>query len=401
MVSCADLLLTLDWSSETRAGTVRHRDHLFAEAVDLAHDALPGSLKAALADAGPGEDVSVAVTAADLIGRTEGVVAEVAQESFRGRRANGVRLQPKFGRFYPAIYFEGLSSGQAGGVPAVRCVGANGTKIRLDTGHPLSDRPLALSARVVGRVDGDTAGERMPVHWGAQLALGPGMQACWQGAPTEFLDDESFARPDEGSDVLFYAAPRLAAHIDSRAQRTVGAFYREVLPSGGLVLDLMSSLHSNLADDHAPERLVGLGLNGPEMDANPRLGNAVVADLNTGHGVPFAGGTFDGAVCTVSIDYLTDPVSVIAEVGRVLRPGAPFAVSFSNRWFPPKVTRLWTELHPFEQVGLVVQYFERTGRFTDIETATFRGYPRPMDDPYYHEVSESDPVFAVAGRAKG
>ena len=82
----------------------------------------------------------------------------------------------------------------------------------------------------------------------------------------------------------------------------------------------------------------------------------------------------------------------------LLRPGGAFAVTFSNRWFPPKVTRLWTELNPFEQMALVVQYFETAGGFVDLETRSYRGYPRPMDDPYYRQISTSDPIFAVIGR---
>ena len=145
---------------------------------------------------------------------------------------------------------------------------------------------------------------------------------------------------------MFYAPPRITAHLDSRAQRVVGSFYREVTPEDGRVLDLMSSTHSNLARDQRYGALYGLGLNAAELTANERLDGAVIGDLNAGRAMPFADDSFDAALCTVSIDYLTDPVATVAEVARVLRAGAPFAVAFSNRWFPPKVTRLWTSATP-------------------------------------------------------
>ncbi len=34
------------------------------------------------------------------------------------------------------------------------------------------------------------------------------------------------------------------------------------------------------------------------------------------------------------------PLEVFAEIVRVLKPGGVLAVTFSNRWFPPKVIKL-------------------------------------------------------------
>jgi len=388
----ADLLLALKWESATPTGIVRHRDHLFAGAVDVVRDGLPNLLKEKLASARPGNTVSVSVD--DLVGTDGEAVLDVPRENFHGRRADGAALTPKFGRFYPASYFSGVSCKG----PVVRCVGLDSDTLKLDARHPLTGRALELSAKVVGNLDAMETATRSPIDWTCQLVEGPGLQACWQGEATDFLDDAAYLRPDEGHDPDFYAMPRITAHIDSRAQQTIGQFYRRFLPKEGRMLDLMSSVHSNLARDQQCGALIGLGLNAPELVANDKLDGAVVSDLNAGRSIPFADNTFDAAICTVSIDYLTDPIETVGEIARVLRPGAPFAVSFSNRWFPPKVTRLWTELYPFEQMALVVRYFQQAGRFEELETASFRGYPRPMDDPYYRQLTEADPVFAVAGR---
>jgi hypothetical protein len=79
----------------------------------------------------------------------------------------------------------------------------------------------------------------------------------------------------------------------------------------------------------------------------------------------------------------------------VVRPGGVFALTFSDRWFPGKVIRLWTELHPFERMALVLAYLRHSGLFTDLRTESVRNLPRPEDDKYAGMRRTSDPVFAV------
>jgi hypothetical protein len=73
-------------------------------------------------------------------------------------------------------------------------------------------------------------------------------------------------------------------------------------------------------------------------------------------------------------------------------------MTFSNRWFPPKVVRIWEELHEFERIGLVCDYFLQAGTFTGLETITHRGWPRPADDKYFGTSPYADPVYAVIAR---
>jgi len=84
--------------------------------------------------------------------------------------------------------------------------------------------------------------------------------------------------------------------------------------------------------------------------------------------LPFAEREFDAAVCTVSVQYLTNPVAVFAEVGRVLKPGARFVVSFSNRCFPSKAVNAWRTLNDQGHLALVTRYFELAGGWTQITT---------------------------------
>src|SRR2546428_14094808 len=74
------------------------------------------------------------------------------------------------------------------------------------------------------------------------------------------LSSAAYARDDEASDDHFYVAPRLVVHIDDGAIAALGRLYSEVLPTGGRLLDLMSSWRSRLPERfHAPAE-VGLGV---------------------------------------------------------------------------------------------------------------------------------------------
>src|SRR2546427_967207 len=155
---------------------------------------------------------------------------------------------------------------------------------------------------------------------------------------------EMFQRMDESDDPLFYAFPRKVVHIDEPAIAAVGQFLAATFAPHSVLLDLMSSWRSHLPPGFVKQRLVGLGLNAEEMADNPDLDEYVVQDLNADPRLPFAADYFDGAVVTVSIQYLTQPLAVFAEVRRVLKPGGPFVVLFSNRMFPTKAVRIWQVL---------------------------------------------------------
>ena len=393
-----DLTLTLDWESESPAGPVRHHDAYFAAAADLETDALPDTLREALKGAAPGARIEQRLGIADLIGGDAGEMVPAATGRLATRLPNGDTVTPRFGRFYPALLFRDLefSGGDIAAMRPVRYLGQRDGTTSFDSRHPLADRQLTLSARVERRTAADPV--RPPVDWTALLLDGPGLQACREGRPTEFVYAGAYARQDEGADRDFYAAPRMVAHLDARAQAAIGGYYREVVGADSTVLDLMSSFTSNLPADAKPARLLGLGMNAAELRANELLDGAVVADLNATPALPFADSSLDAVICTVSVDYLTRPVEVFREVRRVLRPGGVFALTFSNRWFPPKVTQLWAELHPFERIGLVTAYFAQAGGFTGIGTWSLRGLPRPPDDRYAGQFPHADPVFAVAAR---
>jgi SAM-dependent methyltransferase len=175
--------------------------------------------------------------------------------------------------------------------------------------------------------------------------------------------------------------------------------YRRFVKDGMVVLDLMGSWCDHLPKSVHPAEIVGLGLNRTELEQNSRLTDHHVHDLNADPALPYANGRFDVAICSLSVEYLTHPLDVFREVARVLKPGGVFVVSFSNRWFPPKVIEIWEQIHEFERMGLVLEYFQRSGGFDNLGTYSMRGLPRPRNDKYAGEIALSDPVYAVWGSA--
>jgi SAM-dependent methyltransferase len=143
----------------------------------------------------------------------------------------------------------------------------------------------------------------------------------------------------------------------------------------------MSSWRSHLPADLLLGDVVGLGMNVEEMTENPQLTRSIVHDVNRDARLPFGDAEFDGAVCAVSIQYLTDPLAVFREVRRVLRPGAPFVVSFSNRCFPTKAVAVWLGTTDRQHAELVVAYFEAAGGWSGV-TEEDRS-PGDLGDPLY------------------
>ncbi len=190
-----------------------------------------------------------------------------------------------------------------------------------------------------------------------------------------------FDRFDPSPDPGFYAAPRFVTHIDDAAIAAVGRLYADLRLEGS-VLDLMSSWISHL--ERAPAELVGLGMNAAELEANAALAGRVVQDLNADPALPFDDDRFDHAVCAVSVDYLTRPLEVFAEVARVLRPGGLFVCTFSNRCFPTKAIRGWLQTDDAGHVEIVRRYFELT-----------EGFGPPSSELRTPSRDRGDPLWAV------
>jgi ubiquinone/menaquinone biosynthesis C-methylase UbiE len=131
-------------------------------------------------------------------------------------------------------------------------------------------------------------------------------------------------------------------------------------------------------------------MNETELRRNDRLDAYAVQNLNEDPRLPFGDAEFDGCGVCVSIDYLTRPVEVLREVGRVLKAGAPVVITFSNRCFPTKAVAVWHQLDDRGHMRLVEGYLQEAGSFGNVRSLDRS--PRRLF---------SDPLYAVVGEAAG
>jgi len=202
------------------------------------------------------------------------------------------------------------------------------------------------------------------------------------------LPQGAFAKIVAEEDEIFYEQARLVYHIDEGAVAALTEFYRKMLPAGGVLLDLMSSWVSHLPPEVVYAEVIGHGMNATELAANPRLNRWFVQNLNREPGLPLSDDSVDAVMICVSIQYLQQPVTVLRDVARVLRRGAPLVISFSNRCFWTKAVAIWRGLNDEQHARLVDRYLRHAG-FEQIQIHRLAEWVEDV----------SDPMMALVGRA--
>ncbi len=390
-----DIRFQLRWDSEH----ARHTDCYFGQQINLWRDFFPNPVAEWIMNQSVGNRSEFTFEPGTVIpGNDSKQRFSLRRDQFNRDLLPGLPAAPHFGRFYPRGLLSGVTNVFKENITPFRCVGVDEHTVQVDFNHPLAGKALRLDMEIrdVREKISDTGGSCK--DWMEVVTDGPGIQARWNGKATDFFSDDPFVRPDESRDTIFYEQPRMVQHIDDTAIAGISWYYGQHLTPDMKVLDLMSSWQSHIPAEIPLKQLTGLGLNEAELRENPALTDYRVHDLNETPELPFDDNSFDAAVCTVSVEYLTKPFAVFRELHRVLRPGGLLLVSFSNRWFPPKAIQIWPKLHEFERMGLVMEYFLESGQFTDLATWSLRGMPRPEHDKYYWELMFSDPVYIVRGQ---
>jgi len=392
----ASVTLTVNWSDQRAS----HEEQLHVEKFSVWREAdtLPPEIGLNIPGMHAGEERQAMLQPGELLDSwTASRVISTDPARFDRNHHPGLVVEPRVGRFYPQGFFTGVPGIFSEAVTPARITRLTQDRLELDTNAPLARFPLQLRLRLEQVLPGyDRRGGRCTSPLDKLLGY-PGLAApLADGTATNYGDEANgMSRLDDRVDELFYARPRLVQHLDRHALETVNTLYRRLLPAPAEVLDLMASFDSHL---HGVDlgNLHLLGMNGAELAANAAASNRVVQDLNGSASLPYADRSLDAVVCTASIEYLLRPADVLTEVRRILRPGGLIIITFSNRWFPTKAIRVWSELHEFERVGMVTQWLQQAG-FSELHTFSSRGWPRPADDPHADKTLYSDPVYAVWG----
>ncbi|MGD8960541.1 MAG: class I SAM-dependent methyltransferase [Desulfobacteraceae bacterium] len=401
LLTTEDTLAAVEFHFRWQSPEGVHTECYYADRINFWRDLFPAELLRALLGKASGERFSVAFAAGTLTPPyATGQLQSLKRSQVNARMLEDLNITLRRGRFYPKGILQDLPGVFSGNREPFRCADLSSGHLQADFNHCLAAADLLVEGvvREVRPKHGELGGTSN--DWIETALKGPGMQVRWQGQPTDFFSGNPFAREDQSDDLIFYAKPRLVDHIDRRAIAVVTELYEKLLAPGDRVLDLMTSWKSHFPEGLRLGKVTGLGLNAAEMDANPRLDERLVHDLNQDPRLPFADGSFDAVVCTVSVEYLVQPFAVFREAARVLRPGGRFVTTFSNRWFPPKAIHLWQETHEFERMGIILAYFQATGAFDHLETFSMRGLPRPADDKYAAQLLYSDPIYAVWGQRR-
>lgn len=385
-------LFSLTWHSADAV----HIEQLWAHPISFWRDVLDPGLVRELMGKTVGDGVEVIIPARCFaLPLCPNKRVRIRPQQFQSTDRSGHPVRPVPGRFYPQGMLRGLGGVYQTSTSPCRFLGTEGEYWLFDLNHPLAGHDLRLGMEILEVQPPQKERGGRCEDWLERITSdGPGMQAGFEGDTSGLFAAENFCRADERADATFYQEPRLVQHMDSTARAAIRAQYGHLIPTGGQVLDLMGSWDSHLPTEVQLAGLTVVGMNEEELRHNPRATATQLQDLNHRPLLGFADNSFDAVLCTASIEYLTNPLAVWAEVRRVLRPGGVVTIAFSNRWFPPKAIRVWTEMHEFERMGWVAELLRSSGGFRGLATLSRRGLPRPADDPH-QELWLSDPVYMV------
>src|SRR5256885_13296160 len=132
-----------------------------------------------------------------------------------------------------------------------------------------------------------------------------------------FLPTTALPAVDQIPDPIF-AREAPAGRIDGAAIAAVTDLYREMLPPGGAILDVMSGWISHLPPEAPFRRVVGVGVDRRALAENPFLDEWRAQGLKRDPAPPLSQAEIDGAAIFGAIPNLSRPGAGILEGARVL-----------------------------------------------------------------------------------
>jgi len=386
-----DINLTLTWESPF----AKHTEILYLHGVNPIKDKFPLDFATEVDELAINGSCTRTFQAKDLIGEDFS-----AEKIFHIERAlfntnfKGKFSPPRLYRFYPkAIANEALETTKQDYSP-FKLISINEDELALDCNHPLSKYYLTLTIEKIREYQPKnlTNNHNKFKDIGKLITSnGPGMQVPFEFGESSLFDDYPFKK---------IVKKDTSIHLDENAIEKIKKLYSEHIPEYGKVLDLLANEKTYLSDDLDTELVVGIGKHEGILASNQRLDTYNTQDLNEETILPYDANYFDVVICTLTIEYLEDPLEFMFEISRVLKKGGKFIITFSNTPAIKEGIDHWDELHSFERMQLVLEFFRNSQLFQAINTYSNRGALRSKKDPYYPAKRISDPIFAVWGEVK-
>jgi len=257
-------------------------------------------------------------------------------------------------RYYPmAIAYEGLNT-MPNDYNPFRVLSITDEEIVVDHNHPLAKYHLTITATKVKEYESTDSNKKFLDIGKIITSKGPGMQAPFEFGSTNFFDAYPYKK---------VVKKDTSVHLDNNAIDQIKSLYSEHIPEHSKVLDLLADYETYLEDDLQTGLLVGIAKNEGILVSNKKLDTYNVQDLEEDIILPYDDNNFDVVICSLSFEYLSDPIELMYEMSRVIKQGGKFIVTFSNHLAMREGIDIWDELHDFERIQLVLEVFRSTDLF--------------------------------------
>lgn len=209
---------------------------------------------------------------------------------------------------------------------------------------------------------------------------------------TDFsLSASNLSQLDDSDDELLYQQPDFKDTYDQSSGDALRAIHASVLQPQDHVLDFMCGAQSYIPQGREQCMITGIGLNKQELQANQKLTNHTVQNVNKYPDLPYNHASFDVVLYTAAIEYLTNPLYSFRELRRVLKPSGKIVVNFTDFWVESKAIQLWSHLSISNRIQLSAWYLRQNG-FVDIRSCSLTGL---LNDPENDYTIDADSIFIV------